>query len=511
MWRATETYDERFHIAYGKRILQIKSDKNGNEGIMPFSCINILPQKIGELLNNVFESNKVTHFFYSLNSKRLITILFSLLLAIYVFRWSNELYGVTAGIFSLILYIFEPNMIAHSGLVTLDLFSACMTTLSTYYFWRFVKIQTPQNAAVSAALLGVSQLTKFTCAFLYPIYAFIILIKCSKDLFNLIKIRNYKGLLNHLNSFLKYSLFFVLVGLIIINIGFLFNRTFTPFGEYKFQSSSFKTIQSQFSFLKHIPVPIPYPYLDSLDLHKFHEETGGHQHGLEYLFGRLHDKGGFKGYYFYAFLYKVPIAIQFFILWSIINYILKYKTFMLFDNEIFIFCPIIFYTLYLNFILSMDIGIRNSILVFPFLIVFCGSFFKNWTFFNLRLKTVIITLIAYLIISVLSYYPHYLSYFNELVWDRKMAYKILADSNLDWGQSGWYLDKYIKEHPGIKYSPEFPVAGRVVVGVNGLVGLNNPEEFKWLRDNFKPIDHIAYSYLIYDISLEDLERIKNSQ
>ena len=44
-------------------------------------------------------------------------------------------------------------------------------------------------------------------------------------------------------------------------------------------------------------------------------------------------------------------------------------------------------------------------------------------------------LVLYLVVSVLSYYPHFIPYFNELVWDRTKAYRILVDSNLGWSQN----------------------------------------------------------------------------
>jgi hypothetical protein len=44
-----------------------------------------------------------------------------------------------------------------------------------------------------------------------------------------------------------------------------------------------------------------------------------------------------------------------------------------------------------------------------------------------------------------------------------------------------------------------------VVDVNALVGVNrNPEEYRWLREHFTPVDHIAYSFLVYDIPKETL-------
>lgn len=505
----TLTYDERSHFKYGLQILKLNSDRFKDcEGTMPFSAFNAIPHEIGELLKHVVKSGKFTNFLCTIEAGRYITIIFSLLLAFYVFKWTRELYGIIPGLFSLLLYMFSPNIIAHSQLVTLDLYTACMTTISSYYFWQFIKFSGWKRAVLTAIVLGLTQLTKFTCVFLYPIFTFIILGKYSGDLLRLIRAKNHKGFVKRLMPFFKFALFFVWVSILIINIGFLFNKTFTPLGEYKFKSDLFKSVQSNFMVLKNLQVPLPSPYVEGPDWHIFHEKSGGWQHGNLYLFGELRRGTGFNGYYFYAFLFKEPIPIQIFVLSSFVVYLLRYKKYNFLEDEVFLLCPIIFFTIYFNFFFTMHIGIRNFIVVLPFFYIFCGSLLKDWAAFSLKLKIPIVFLIIYLIISVLSYFPHYLSYFNELVRDRKNAYKILADSNIDWGQNGWYLQQYKKKYPNIQISPKYPVAGRIVVSVNDLVGVFNPGKYKWLIDNFEPIDHVAYSYLVYDISAEALEKIR---
>ena len=78
----------------------------------------------------------------------------------------------------------------------------------------------------------------------------------------------------------------MLVSLVIINAGYLFNRTFTRFGDYTFQFHTFKAAQIKLPFLDKVPVPLPYPYLQGLDLVNYYELTGRGR-GLNYLFGQL--------------------------------------------------------------------------------------------------------------------------------------------------------------------------------------------------------------------------------
>jgi hypothetical protein len=45
-----------------------------------------------------------------------------------------------------------------------------------------------------------------------------------------------------------------------------------------------------------------------------------------------------------------------------------------------------------------------------------------------------------------------------------------------------------------------------------LVGLNrDPEEYRWLRERLTPVDHMAYSFLVYDLPKEMLLPAANSK
>ena len=177
-------------------------------------------------------------------------------------------------------------------------------------------------------------------------------------------------------------------------------------------------------------------------------------------------------------------------------------------NEIFLLLPVVFFTVYFNFFYNAQIGIRYYLVVFPLLFVFTGSQFMNWNRFLPWQKTLSIGLMAYLVVSVLSYYPYYITYFNELIWDKTQTYKVLADSNLDWGQSKSDVDRYFADHPGAKPPTATPESGQFVVAVNRLVGITTDQErFAWLRENFEPVGTVANSYLIYEISSADLTRL----
>jgi hypothetical protein len=402
--------------------------------------------------------------------------------------------------------VLSPNILANANLVTVDLYAALVVTLALYLYWKFLNLGGAKWTALSALSLGIAQLAKYTCLLLYPIFLLIAAIRIS---ITGLQAKDWKIRLSpqRLRRALTTSLWFVLLSLVVINIGFVFSDTFTPLGKYRFRSSRLQAVQDRFSSLGFLPVPVPYPYFDGIDYVAYHEETGS-SYGQVYLLGKSAPRGhGFPGYYFVAALYKTPLAAQIMFWAALVMYLANVRREDFARNELFLLLPIAFFTIYFNFFFQAQMGMRFFIVVLPLCHVFMGYPFRNWDRIGKSYKRALGILLGYQIVSVLSYCPHFLSYFNELVPDRKMAYKILADSNLDWGQSQWYLGRYRALHPEAIVSPPSPVAGTIVVSVNDVVGIGDPDAYRWLRENFKPTETIAYSYLVYEVSPEALAQV----
>ncbi len=130
-------------------------------------------------------------------------------------------------------------------------------------------------------------------------------------------------------------------------------------------------------------------------------------------------------------------------------------------------------------------------------------------------------------ISTLSIAPRFLAYFNELVGPRN-GYKVLADSNLDWGQDLPALARYLNgrnvnlsyfgqadpHYYGINYTalpgwppppqtnfaPADPTSGLYAISASNLVGtqLYDPNTFAYFR-NLTPLTVINYTIFVYEI------------
>jgi 4-amino-4-deoxy-L-arabinose transferase-like glycosyltransferase len=503
MQHMSMTTDEPAHLRYGQNILKLDS-RRSIDSTMPFSAFNALPGAVAAHL----PPGTPASFLARPEAGRYATVFFTLAVALCVFAWSRDLYGANAGLFALTLYAFDPNLLAHSQLITTDLYAAGTVAFALYFFWRFLHQRGWWPALASALLLGLAQLAKFTAVALLPLLAAIAIVFHARELWRDIRERRVETLRRRTIVFVGLALAFLAVTIVVINAGFLFNRTLTPLNEYSFQSGLFRRVQSSAGVLGALPVPVPYPYIQGLDLVMAHERSAS-SYGRIYLLGELREGEGFAGYYFLASLYKLPIATLFVLLAAGVVYVARRRRFNLLKNEAVFLVPVLVFAIYFNFFYRAQIGIRYFLVVFPLLYVFSGSLFAQGIAVTRRSATVAFVAIGALILSVLSYYPHFLPYFNELVWDRSKAYTVLADSNIDWGQNARDLAQYHARHPDVIDEPDAPTAGTILVRVNALVGVTgDPDRFRWLRERFTPVDHVAHGTLVYRIGEADLQRIR---
>jgi hypothetical protein len=173
--------------------------------------------------------------------------------------------------------------------------------------------------------------------------------------------------------------------------------------------------------------------------------------------------------------------------------------------------------------------------IFPFIFIFIGQLAQASWRLRPKYALAIAILLGWLIVGTLTISPHYLAYFNELAGGPENGYRVLVDSNLDWGQDLPGLREYMKDHniasvklaycgtadpgaygidyellPGLphpwwKYSndPEVivdPGPGVYAISATALQGarFQNPDVYAWFRER-RPDAVIGYSIFIYQV------------
>ena len=493
------TYDETGHIVYGARLLHFRPGRQGefDDSKMPVTAFNAFPPVLGGILEKRHAAPGLVSLLRDIRTARIPTVLATLLLGCFVYGWAFDLYGETPAIVSAVLFVFSPNLVAHGTLATTDMYFSLGVVGSLYFFRRYIIEPTVTRAALSAFVLALAQLTKCFALYLYIVvgsFLFLLLV--------IPKLRESRGTNLTRKDMAIYASLAVVLFLVVVNCGFLFDRSLTPLGEYRFQSSSFARL-GNLPILRSVPVPLPYPYLQGLDMMKNNEQTG-ETFGNIYLLGQLRNSldpsfRGFKSYYLVALFFKEPIALQILFLLGLV-WVWKKRSFSnFFFQEALLLAAAALLVAWLSFFSRAQIGIRHILPFFAIDVVIASAAFIGSNSMSRTRKVFLGLLVLWLGVSFCSYYPNMIPYMNEWVLNRKLAYKILADSNLDWGQNARSVREFLTKNPDVIENPKEPVTGRILVDVNTLVGVYppTPDGMPWLRSCYTPASQVGYADLLY--------------
>lgn len=489
--------DELDHSYYSFRFIKGNPQKitlYDDASTMPITALNTLPRIIEQITHPGLQ--KKDHGVSDIINGRYITLLLSIFIGVFILVWSKELYGELASTFSLFLFVFCPNLNAYTGFVTTDAFAALFTIIPAYYFWKWQRNGSWRNLLFFSFGLGIAQLTKQSLSILLVIF-FLLFI------FSLFQEKLYLNNIKRKIFQLFISTFLVLF---IINAGFLFCDSFMSLGNYNFKSHSFNNLQTSLSVIRNLPLPLPSPYLYGLDFVKNMTEMdpGDLRVSLgNYILGEKRNSGGFWYYYFIILLFKSPLVIVVGGIVLLLNLRPSSNKYF-FKNEFLILVLILSFFIFFNFMVKRQVGIRHILIIYPLIYVLLGRLVLLAES-KLNSKLIRGAVIIYSVSTFYFFFPNLIAYSNELVIDKKDAYKIFADSNLDWGQGKEYLKKFLKNNKGVETPGPVPKAGLYIVSSNDYIGLNRYPNINWLR-RFKPVDEVYFSYLLFNITEKDLQK-----
>ncbi|MEI7690378.1 MAG: glycosyltransferase family 39 protein [bacterium] len=465
-------------------------------------------------------------------------MLLSLLFGYFVYRWATELFGKKAGIFALILYVFNTNIIAHSRFVTTDLGISFALFLAMYLLYKYIKYPTKIHLLFAGLGFGLTLVTKFSAAILAPTFVIV---------FILMLVRKGDGeersFLAEINDkkigkrFLSGLVSFLIIGLIGIFTMWLFYIPHTinmPSAvQQKLIYESLPGDNGLAKQAKNVLLPLSDHALTKPLAQWFlgffmvtgHVE-GGHD---AFLLGKVSNHGWWY-YYPVTFALKTPIPIfAFFLLVIIFWKRLNRKDW--FTEAYLWIIPVVLMIMGMQG--KINLGIRYMLPVYAFIFIFLARLAGLVDYKALRKKitflpSLIILLTLWYIAEAILIFPHYLAYYNEFIGSYKNGYKYLTDSNTDWGQdirrlNDWtnnnnvdkiYVDVFPGAFPAKYYLGDKAIEWHVQNGKpQGYFALsatffqnsrlkktaNNGMDYSWL-DSVKPVANIGGSILIYKLN-----------
>ncbi len=498
--RLSITGDEVPYFAYGVNVLKLQPQKTLNEkGIpifnsqMPALAIAALPRAVQQLLHPALQKTN-EQVVKDIQYGRIFSVISALLLALYVLVWATQLYSKMAGLFSLLLYVLCPNILAHSQMLGTDVYSFLVLTATCYHAWRYNCTGRMKQLFFTAILLGIGQLTKQSLILLYPVLFIFVAIGIYRPVIPLKK---------KINRVLKELSVLALGSLFVINAGFLFYKTGKPLGQYHFVSAKYKKLQEQFSFMDKVPLPLPEPFVSGFDYVQYNSETGAgidgqSSYGTVYFLGNKIDGKKVWYYYFVCIWYKLPIPLLILFVAAIAMYIRGKRWRLFMQDEIYLLLPAVFILCIFSLFNTMYLGIRSVLMILPLLFIFCGSIMPAME--GLVRRAGVVLLLCWQLVSVAMYFPHFLPYTNEFILHKKNAHRIFADSNIYFQEGLVLAGEYLQKHPEIQYEPTALVHGKVMVSIENYYDWWSLGKMQWLRDmHLEPVGHFDTGYLIFEI------------
>jgi len=373
---------------------------------------------------------------------RVPIMVMSAALGLLVYLWAGRLWGAGAGFFGLLLYCFNPTVLAHGCLATTDTGASLFIFAFAMSLWRHLKAPAWWTLLLAGLTFGLAQLSKFTSILLIPLAMLIMFLHAPggarekiKAFFSIKRPQWMTGLPGYVVV--------LIAGAFVIWAGYGFevdsiHEIKVPASDLAF-GIGFSIKRVFVEIMKAVPVP-PRTYYFGLS--RTLVDTAEHYHPL-YFLGEVRSEGWWY-YYPVLFLIKEPVALL--VLMVLAPFVWRkkrgsFRTTLMVSGVIGIGSLVFF--MFLN---NKNIGIRHILPVYPFLfLVLCrlGSIGSR----SLISKASWVLVAIYVANGLISF-PDYLVHFNSLVGgpDNGLRYSVVGE---DWGQDVAALGDFIEEN-GIK-------------------------------------------------------------
>lgn len=371
---------------------------------------------------------------------RLCCLCFSLIAVWILSEWAFEATGACGSICITILWCFCPNILAHAQSIIPDVGAVAMGVLLSFVAWKYVQRPSHLNAASTGFWFGMAMLSKLT--WLTGAVSIPIAIMACSFLKPFRPKRTCSNILLDLFGFFG-------VGLLVLNSGYLFEGTCTRLSEYEFCSVALggngaettnPKNRFQNSLIGMLPVPLPKNFLLGIDYLRFEVESKK----WSYLLGEWKN-GSWWYYYLITTAVKTPLPsllgafLGAIMILRLGNPNLRASALLLCIPSAMSFASV-----------SLQGGFnhhhRYVLFVYPalyFLMAGLCSLERN----QASWQKITVSLCILSTISSLWVWPHFLSYFNALVGGPNHGWKVLSNSNIDWGQDLLLVDQWLRSHP----------------------------------------------------------------
>ncbi len=365
--------------------------------------------------------------------------LLALGLCLLVFLTAREWFGDAAGFVALILVVFDPNMLAHSALVTTDIGVSCFFVAAIWTFYRFASRPTIIRLLIAGVATGLLLATKHSGILIGPMFVCLIAWE----------VLTAKGA-ERKRTALRLTgglCAIVVVSVLVLWCFYGFRYTARPAGV------AFSTSVAQYA------APLPhFEYACMIAVSRLHLLPESYLVGLidvkraaafypTFLLGKVYAHGQWD-YFPFVILIKTTLGLLLLmVLGAFATVTGKLKK----RREVFytLVPPVIY--LAVAMMSGMNIGVRHLLPMYAFVIIFAAAGAVTLAGTNGRINrrwaVACAVLIAASIVSSLLVFPNEIAYANEAWGGPQNVHNLLSDANLDWGQQLFQVKQWQDAHP----------------------------------------------------------------
>jgi hypothetical protein len=370
---------------------------------------------------------------------RIAVSVFVFLLALLVFFWAREMFGNGAALLALLLFVFDPMMVANGPLIATDIGLTCCLFAAVYAFYRYVKRPSLLRLGLCALAAGLSLAAKHSAILLFPI----LLLLCAAEVMlnrRAIKINAEAGNAgadsrqSRARTALRLSAASVAIALVAVMVLWAFYGF-----RYAARPDGNQIVPPTAVFLKGLDLPVEAHTIAFAERHHLLPEA--YLYGLTdvltlsnkgrpmYLFGRMYPAG--RWFYFpTAFLIKSTLGLL--LLLALLPLARALWRGELRREVVFLILPPVVY-FGIAMTSKMDMGIRHVLPIMPFLIVLAAAGAIVLSRKSRGWAWTVGALVALHVGSSLWAFPNYLPYSNEIFGGPNRTYRALSDANVGWG------------------------------------------------------------------------------
>lgn len=407
---------------------------------------------------------------------RLPIVLIAVLLGLAIFLWTRELSGTLAGLFALLLFVADPNIIGHSHYVTTDIGIAAFIFFSTYFFVAFLKNPSWKSVMLSGFFLGLAELAKFSAVILFPLFGIILLLfvwslrkpEESEETHFSWKLKKFFEYLSKFSVSILVC-FATIWALYVPNVWNMPVETVQEIARAQFPNDRAvgRLAESTIITMSELPLMKPLAHYFLGVFMVFARVAGGNTY---YFLGEVSNQA--SSWYFPAvFVMKSTLPFLALLGFSLVYAIVRFaksfgkaretnesffsrraRSFETHVAEYTMGSFVVLYS-YLSITGNLNIGFRHLFPILPFLFVLVTeALFTYWrrhqgnkTVWSIC-RALIFFLTLWIALIPIFAYPSYLSYFNTAMGGPKNGYRYVTDSNYDWGQDVKRLRDWIETY-----------------------------------------------------------------